>query len=44
MTTGAIIERLFPGTTICLSTCLSQPAVARAMAGKQFFQQRSQRL
>jgi hypothetical protein len=34
MTTGAIIERLFPGTTTCLSICLSQ----------QFQQQRNQRL
>jgi hypothetical protein len=45
MTTGVIIERLFPSTTTCPSTCRSQSAVAEAMADKQFFQQqRNQRL
>jgi hypothetical protein len=44
MTTGVIIGPLFPRTTTCLSVCLSQPATANVMAGKQFFQQRNQRL
>ncbi len=45
MMTGVIIERLFPSTTTCPSTCRSQSAVAEAMADKQFFQQqRNQRL
>jgi len=44
MMTGAFIERLFPSTTTCPATCLSQPAFAMATVGKQFQQQQFQQL
>jgi hypothetical protein len=44
MMTGVFIERLFPSTTICPSTCLLQPTYAQATVGKQFLQQQYHQL